>query len=140
MKNTATVPAPSPARIAPGARDAGNLHGPGHIVGLVAAVRRRAVALQHPGLQRPVEFQVGAAGDRPGRRAVRGDAVDHRRRASAARRCRGCRSTPATSATIVTATVPPPPTVASATVAYCTPSLRLQTVPAGSGFVDHARP
>ena len=38
---------------------------------------------------------------------------------------------PATRATTVTATDPPSPTVASATVAYWTPSARLHTVPAG---------
>ena len=42
---------------------------------------------------------------------------------------------PATSATTVAVTEPPPPTVAAAVVANCTPSPRLQTVPAGSGVL-----
>ena len=42
---------------------------------------------------------------------------------------------PATRATTVTATDPPPPTVASAAVAYWTPSPRLQTVPPGKGVL-----
>jgi hypothetical protein len=42
---------------------------------------------------------------------------------------------PATRATTVTATDPPPPTVASAAVAYWTPSPRLQTVPPGRGVL-----